>query len=93
MGIDKRKIKSLIIRNEIPKINVGRSGLTEAVMREIDRQLDEHEVVKIKLLKNSPLIEEVKMKELAKEIALSLKAEVMDVRGRTITLYRRQKSK
>ncbi|MCS7368617.1 MAG: YhbY family RNA-binding protein [archaeon GBS-70-058] len=93
MGINKRKIKSLIIRNEIPKINVGRSGLTEAVMREIDRQLDEHEVVKIKLLKNSPLIEEVKMKELAKEIALSLKAEVMDVRGRTITLYRRQKSK
>jgi RNA-binding protein len=93
MGSEKRKIKSLIIRNEIPKINVGKSGLTEAVTKEIDRQLDEHEFVKIKLLKNSPLIEEADVKEIAKELASSLKAEVIDVRGRTITLYRKRKSK
>jgi RNA-binding protein len=93
MGSEKRKIKSIIIRSEVPKINVGRGGLTEAVMKEIDRQLDEHEVVKIKLLKNSPLIEEADAKEIAKGLASSLKAEVMDVRGRTIKLYRKQKSK
>jgi len=89
----KREIRMLAVRNEVPRINVGKNGLTENILGEIDRQLNEHEVVKVKFLKNSPMIDEINVKEIGKKLSIMLKAEVIDSRGKTVTLYRKRKQR
>lgn len=88
---EKRKMRMLAVRNEIPKINIGKNGLTENILNEINRQLDEHEVVKIKFLRSMPLIDEIDIRELGRKISSTLNAEIIDIRGKTITLYRKQR--
>ena len=63
---------------------VGRNGLTEDLVSEALRQLDEEELVKVRVQKSV-------MKsaaDVAKVLAETLKAEVVDVRGRSFILYR-----
>lgn len=88
---EKKKMKIIAVRDEAPKINIGKNGLTENILNEIDRQLNEHEVVKIKFLRSMPLIDEIDIKDLGRKISSTLSAEIIDIRGKTITLYRKQR--
>lgn len=65
-------------------VHVGQNGLTETVVETIDDTLRTHELVKIQFGKNA----EVSAKESANELADSLRAEVVQVIGKTATLYR-----
>ncbi|HUQ87522.1 MAG TPA: ribosome assembly RNA-binding protein YhbY [Vicinamibacterales bacterium] len=44
-----------------PKVQVGQSGLTEAVVKEIDRALTAHELIKVKILADRDEREEIAM--------------------------------
>jgi RNA-binding protein len=65
-------------------VHVGQHGLTETVRDTIDDTLRTHELVKIAFGKNA----EVSAKETANDIAESLGADVVQVIGKTVTLYR-----
>jgi len=64
---------------------VGRNGLSEDLVSEALRQLDE-ELVKVRVQKSVTQ----SAADLAKVLAETLKAEVVDVRGRSFILYRRK---
>jgi len=71
---------------EIPRINVGKKGITESLISEINLQLEKRGAVRVKLLKN---FENRNEKDLVvKELAEKLKCRVKDVRGFVITLER-----
>jgi RNA-binding protein len=65
-------------------VHVGQHGLTEAVLETIDDALRTHELVKIQFGKNA----DVSAKESANEIASTLRGDVVQVIGKTATLYR-----
>jgi RNA-binding protein len=65
-------------------VHVGQHGVTDAVRRTIDEDLRTHELVKIQFTKNA----DVGIKEAANQLATALGADVVQVIGKTATLYR-----
>jgi len=65
-------------------VHVGHHGLTDAVRQTIDDALRTRELVKIAFGKNA----DTGAKESANQIAASLSADVVQVIGKTATLYR-----
>ena len=65
-------------------VHVGQHGLTDTVRQTIDDALRTRELVKIAFGKNA----DVGAKESANELATSLSADVVQVIGKTATLYR-----
>ena len=68
-----------------PALIVGRAGLSDEVLTAIDRELDEHELIKIKVGKGP-----MKRKEVAALLPERTGAEVVQLLGRTILLYRKR---
>jgi RNA-binding protein len=69
-----------------PVVQMGRQGLTEAVLREIDGALDTHELIKVKLPKDpaSPAA------DLAASIEAQTGARAVQRIGHLLLLYRRR---
>ena len=67
-----------------PVVLIGDKGLTEAVLKEIDRALTTHELIKVKI--NGGEREERHV--MANEIAEKNEAQLLQVIGRTVILYR-----
>ena len=67
-----------------PSVQIGQSGLTENVILQVEMNLSSKELVKIDCLKNC----DENPKALAAAFAESLKADVVSVIGRKITLYK-----
>jgi len=65
-------------------VHVGHQGVTDAIRASLDDALRTHELVKIQLAKRA----DVSIKVAANELAKALDAEVVQVIGRTTTLYR-----
>jgi RNA-binding protein len=65
-------------------VHVGQQGLTDTLRRSLDDDLRTHELVKIQFGKNA----EVDIKDAANSLAAALHADVVQVIGRTATLYR-----
>jgi len=65
-------------------VHIGHQGATDAVRQSLDDALRTKELVKVQFSKNS----DVKAKEVANELAQSMSAEVVQVIGRTATLFR-----
>jgi RNA-binding protein len=65
-------------------VHVGHHGLTPALQQSLDDTLRTHELVKIAFTKSADLT----VKESARELAHAVGADVVQVIGRTITLYR-----
>lgn len=66
-------------------VHVGQHGVTDAVRASLDDALRTHELVKIQFTKNA----DVDTKDAANELAASLSADVVQVIGRTATLFRK----
>jgi len=66
-------------------INIGKKGITEGVVKEINMLLEKKGVVKVKLLKNFRNSVNKDRKELAKEIASKVDGELVDLRGFVLT--------
>jgi RNA-binding protein len=89
----KKKMKELKQRSveKEPTVWIGKSGVTDALLGQIDRQLDANEIVKVKVHRTSP--EDAEIAELADKIAEEMTSEIVDVRGRTFTIYRQKKAR
>lgn len=68
---------------------IGKDGITENVLKEIDNLLEKRELVKVKIQESSTL----NPKETCEEIAKKLNAEFVQAIGRKFTLYRMAKDK
>jgi RNA-binding protein len=66
------------------RVHVGQHGLTDTVRQTIDDDLRTHELVKIQFGKNL----DVDTKDATNSLATALQADVVQVIGRTATLYR-----
>ncbi len=68
-----------------PVIMVGKSEVSEALAKETRAALEAHELIKVKLLESCQL----ERNEVADLLAKECDAEIAQVLGRTILLYRR----
>lgn len=67
-----------------PLVHVGHAGLTPALLSSLDDVLRTHELVKAQVAQAG----ELSAKDAANEVAQQMHAEVIQVIGRTFTLYR-----
>lgn len=67
-----------------PIVFLGKGGLTENIIKEIDTNLELRELIKVKLQDGC----ELELKDVANEVAVTLKADVVQVIGHKFILYR-----
>src|SRR5215208_1427801 len=67
-----------------PLVHIGHSGLTPALVKSLDDVLRTHELVKSQVAQAGDL----SARDAANQAASMMKAEVVQVIGRTFTLYR-----
>lgn len=72
-----------------PSVQIGKGGLGETVLREMDEALEARELIKIKGLETTP----IGVREAADTAASALGADVVQVIGRVFILYRPSKEK
>ena len=76
-----------LAHNINPTVYIGKAGVTDNVIKEIDQCLEARELVKIKLQEGA----ELDAKTVANELAPGLRAEFVQAIGRKFTLYRESK--
>ncbi len=88
MNIDKKHIKQL--RADSTKtdvtVTVGKNGITDATIEELNRHLKKDKLVKVRLLKSAT--HELGMDAQAGELAQRSNSTLIDVRGGTATFFR-----
>ena len=72
-----------------PSVYVGKSGLTENVLKEMDAYLEAHELLKVKLQDGCP----TDVREAADMAAEQLKAEFVQAIDRKFSLYRQSEKR
>jgi len=70
-------------------MQIGKGGITDSVLKQIDDALNARELIKVSVLKNSML----DAKSVANEVAESLGAEYVQSIGSKFVLYRESKEK
>jgi len=70
-----------------PVVQVGHEGITEALVKETDQQLETHELIKVKIGESAPEDRHGAAEHLAGRTA----SQVAQVLGRTALLYRARK--
>lgn len=70
-----------------PTVYIGKSGITDNIIKEMETGLEARELVKVKLQEGC----ELTPKDVANELADSLRAEYVQAIGRKFTLYRESK--
>ena len=73
-----------LAHNIDPTVYIGKAGVTDNVIKEIDQCLEARELVKIKIQEGA----ELDAKATANELAPQLRAEFVQAIGRKFTLYR-----
>lgn len=82
-GAERRHLRTLGHELEAV-VQIGHKGVGAALTKEINAALEAHELIKVKLLRYAPLTPE----EAAASISASTGAEVAQVIGRVVLLYR-----
>jgi RNA-binding protein len=72
-----------------PVVALGKEGMTDALVRAADESIKTHELVKVKIQRESP----VDRHEAAIELAARTGSILVQVLGRTVLLYRRNAKK
>lgn len=85
-GKERSYLKSLV-HNMDPLIQLGKDGINEGFLKQIDKLLEDHEIVKIKVLQNAP----VEVDEIVDEILSATGAEFVQKIGKKLTIYRESK--
>ncbi len=85
---ERAKLRGLAMTIE-PVVTIGKNGLTESLIQEIDEQLEAKELIKINVLKNA----DFGAKDVIAEVAESVNAQPVQALGNKITLYRVSKRK
>lgn len=69
-----------------PILNVGKNGVSSALIEEMKKHLKKNRLIKVKLLKSSK--EDNDNISLAQEIAQSTGSEIVEIKGNTLVLYK-----
>ena len=86
-GKQRRHLRALGHHLE-PVVQIGKQGLTDGIIASIDQALGQHELVKVRVGTECP----DDRHEMADKLGPALKAQVAQVLGRTMLLYRRHPS-
>lgn len=73
-----------------PIMQIGKAGITQGVIDQLDHELEERSLVKVKLLKTSLLADK---KVLAQELATKTGSELVQVVGYVVVLFREKKKR
>lgn len=82
----KKQLKSLIVQDKT-KYQIGKSEVTNALLDMLDKALTARELIKVEVLKSAT----TPIMELTLDLSSKLHAEVVQVVGRVIVLYRKNK--
>lgn len=69
------------------ELQVGKAGLSDGFLDEVDRQLADEDLVKVSVLRSAAA--ETGPEQTGSELAERLEAHLIEVRGNTVVLYRR----
>ena len=69
-----------------PILNIGKNGVTDTLIEELNKQIKANRLVKVRVLKSAEEGKDVKA--IAEEIANATRSTLIEVRGRTVVLYR-----
>jgi RNA-binding protein len=83
----KRRIKRRL-SGEKPTIRIGKNKVSQELLKEIEKQLEKKEMVKIKILQSA--LEGEEAKEVASKITEQTVSSLVEVRGHTFMLYKRK---
>ncbi len=81
-GKQKRYLRGLA-HHLSPVVHVGSAGLSEAVVAKTSEELDNHELIKVKVGENSPL----DRKEIGPRLAEATGAALVQILGKIVVLY------
>lgn len=84
----KKQLKALASTLDT-KYQVGKNEITDTLISMLDKALTAHELIKIDVMKNAPS----PIMELALDLASKLNAEIVQIVGRVIILFRQNKEK
>lgn len=89
MRMDRQRLKAVGMEMKAT-IQVGKNGVTDTVEKEIDKQLEVNDLIKVKMLRSMGPSKYWKedMLSLAKRIG----AQVIEIKGGTVLLYRKGKN-
>lgn len=73
-----------------PLLHIGKNGVTDAFVSELDHLLKKKSLVKIKLLRS--FADSNETKPVADELSVRLKAQIVMRKGNVIVFYRHEKS-
>jgi RNA-binding protein len=81
----KRHVKRSLAQGK-PTVCVGKSGASQEVLKEIEKQLKKGEMVKVRILKSALAHDEAK--QISSRIAEQTEASLVEVRGHTFMLHK-----
>ncbi|MFP4118978.1 MAG: YhbY family RNA-binding protein [Candidatus Woesearchaeota archaeon] len=88
--MDKQEKQLKVQSRELkPFTNVGKSGVSENTIMQLERHLKAHKLSKIRVLPTYLDETGKDIKEVAEELSVKTRSKVVDVRGQTISFYRR----
>ncbi len=70
-----------------PLLQVGKNGISDSFIKQLDKSLEDHELVKINVLNNSP----DEAKDIIGEILEATGSEFVQQLGNKLTIYRESK--
>lgn len=79
-----RKVKEVIQGRA--HVNIGKNGITDSVIQEIERRLKNEGVIKVMVLKSFKKISGKDTAEIAEEVSKRVNAKLIDVRGNVFVL-------
>ncbi len=87
-GSQKRALRRLIETSATmkPTIWIGKNGITETLIGQVVLQLKANKVVKLRVQK--PLAETESMKDIVSKILKASNSSLVNIRGRTFTIYK-----
>ena len=86
-----RKRATHKLESQEPSIHIGKKGVSQEIVAEIDRQLEKRQKVKVKILKTALRNSNVKI--IADQIAQGTQSTVMSLRGHTFTIQKKEEAK
>ena len=87
--VSQEQLKALKAKGRLlePMVRIGKNGLTDSALRQVQLLLNKRKLVKVKLLKS--FMESNERKVSAEELALRTGAELIDQVGFVVVLYKR----
>lgn len=80
-----------VLKDETPTIWVGKDGLTSQLIGEVEKQLQQNKMVKVRVLP-AALTEENTAQTIAAKAAEQTNAALVEVRGHVFILFRKRKA-